>query len=119
MTLRHAAALALVVWYLVYPVRYVDYLAYPYKPNRDPDALTQSCVGDFTGHISCVCDNNGALLAPQRWQNCRLAIDGKVVPDKWKKIKRFDNARDCETELATHGVSAQCMASDDPRLKQK
>jgi hypothetical protein len=43
----------------------------------------------------------------------------KFVPDKWRTIKRFDTERDCETELATHGVSAECMASDDPRLKEK
>ena len=115
MTPRHAAALALVGWYLVYPFQNVQVggprqVQEAMRPLLRPDQT--ECV-DRPPKLKCVCDSNA-----DKWQPCHQYIDGKIA-DRWRKIKRFDTERDCEKELATHGLSAKCIASDDPRLKGK
>jgi hypothetical protein len=88
---RHAAALALVGWYLMAPA------AYPAK--------------------------NGMW----RW-------DAAAPLSRWKLVKSFDSAVQCEAELLERQRGAkmenkasvrnfvesfQCIASDDPRLREK
>ena len=87
MKLRHAAALALVGWYLMVP--------------------------------------------PQRVQDAHVTFSANTPLREWKVIQPFDKATDCDKELKRRimdcgkcpldklWLSAQCIASDDPRLKEK
>jgi len=91
MKLRHAAVLALIGWYLMVP------------PLRS------------TGSSEC--------------------YDAKVPISQWQRIKAFDTAEQCKVAskksafahkqhgldcgLASAWLDAQCIATDDPRLKPK
>jgi hypothetical protein len=103
---RHTAALALLVWYLVYPTN-------PPAPYS---------------HDIC-CDNE--VTPPEHWcwegdTNCLKVLNGLGITNtnplwkkhEWKVMRRFDTERGCKTELETHGLSAKCVSSDDPRLKE-
>jgi hypothetical protein len=105
---RHAAALALVGWYLVYPTN-------PPAPYS----------GDFC------CQNEVTLPEQEYWcwksdANCLKVLKGLGITNtnplwkknEWKVMRRFDTERGCKIELETHGLSAKCMSSDDPRLKE-
>jgi hypothetical protein len=84
---RHAAALALVGWYLMTPP------SFPRRANEEP-----------------------------------VRDDGAPV-SQWKHISSWDTAKACNAELerlsdspipliGQIGISAKCIASDDPRLKE-
>jgi hypothetical protein len=98
MKLRHAAALALVGWYLIYPT---------------------NSPAPYSGNIFCHNE------APEYWcyetlKNLGIANTSSLwKKNEWKVMKRFVTERECKTELETHGLSAKCMASDDPRLRKK
>jgi hypothetical protein len=87
MNLGHAAALALVGWYLMIP--------------------------------------------PKHIKNLRPTVSAHAPLCEWTVIQPFDKATDCDQELKRRimdcgncpldelWLSAQCIASDDPRLKEK
>jgi len=87
MNTRHAAALALVGWYLMVP---------PLFPHSKSP----------------------------------FARDDSLPLSRWKLINSFDTAAECKTEehrlmdspvktASAIGAAAQCIATDDPRLKEK
>jgi len=95
MNLRHAAALALVGWYLM-------------VPPLDSANMTQV--------------NAGALLS--EWHSMK-SYSSKKDCEKERDEKRAAGARGLHSPSQTKRVmatalsSAQCVASDDPRLKEK
>jgi hypothetical protein len=143
MNLRHAAPLTLVVWYLVYPgprFNGVWYTMGNLAETREPEPAlmgicsetreTLNCESPFPhpGQVTCI--HHGGKLdcqSPPGGQTVTCTLSGRQLDcqsqsgfqnlfETWRKIKRYDNERDCKTELETHGLSAKCMASDDPRL---
>jgi hypothetical protein len=91
---RHAAALASIVWYLMMPP-----LADEHNPEPWSAPLSQwLTVGEF-GSID----------------TCRSALDEKT-------IAAGDSAEENDDEAATANrriLKARCIASDDPRLKER
>jgi hypothetical protein len=91
---RHAAALALVGWYLM-------------VPPLDPANMTQV--------------DTGAPLS--KWHPMK-SYSSKVECDKWRDDERatgtrgLNSASQTKRVIATAMSSAQCIASDDPRLKE-
>jgi hypothetical protein len=96
-TARHAAALALVGWYLMMPPVKQDCSQWPDQP-------------------------------------CSVHVDMTAPLSKWQHRLVFDSAQECQERLATMNSpsdgnssmdnflavmnrNAQCVASDDPRLK--
>jgi hypothetical protein len=139
--LRHAAAL--VVWYLVYPgpqFNGVWYTIGHLGETREPEpgvmgmcsetGETLNCESPFPdpGEVTCIhhlgtfdcqsppggqtvnCTPNGQEL------DCQSQSGFQDENEMRRKINRFNNGSECEIELATHGLSEKCMASDDPRL---
>lgn len=107
MNLHHAAALALVGWYLMVP----------------PTLAETSCSGIFS--------------TLDRWMNkaahdkaCEdqsKIVNSKAPISEWHEFMFFESLAECEA-LRQRGsalrpsdplFSAQCIASDDPRVKQK
>ncbi|HTR26336.1 MAG TPA: hypothetical protein VMI10_20355 [Terriglobales bacterium] len=106
MTLRHAAALALVGWYLIVP---------PSTRRTVPNPVD-----------------------PAHPWHVRTPVDETRPLSEWQKIGQFDSEHDCHRALkrlvyegeepghtqATNPRkpvwgTAQCIATDDPRLKEK
>jgi len=102
MKLRHAAALALVGWYLMLPpVRSTS----PLSPATKMAATRSDCY------------------------------DANAPISRWQTIEAFDTAEQCKAAssksawshrqhgldcgLASAWLDAQCIATDDPRLKGK
>lgn len=52
-----------------------------------------------------------------------VSSDGRIQKDAplsdWYIFSSFDTKEACEKERQVSGVSAICVASDDPRLKEK
>jgi hypothetical protein len=102
---RHAAALALVGWYLLVP---------PQTPVKG-------------GHIYDE-DKNGNLVnersAPPELLRGATMVHPEAPLAEWAQAGAFDTATACEVarfKLGTSGMRdlAKCIASDDPRLKGK
>ena len=92
MTLRHAAAFALVGWYLLVPPHL--FAATPPPPSEWP--------------VYEVYDS------AERCEERRLAISGGMLEDAPADfVERFGNAFMYVFE------QARCIATDDPRLKEK
>jgi len=94
MTLRHAAALALMGWYMM-----------------TPQVLIKNGVVQF--------DING-----------NVELDTAKPLSKWIQVKAFDSAEQCEQDQESEieaekgqtpslGQASLCVATDDPRLKEK
>ena len=134
----HAAALALVAWYLVYPADYqcigfgcsaVLLRDYPEERatvrqkliNQREEVLVELSQLSPNDPSRKALEARAATITKELTQLDQGILDSLRGPtanrQQWRKIKRFDTARDCEKELATHGTTAQCIASDDPRLK--
>ena len=92
MKLRHAAALALVVWYLLTP---------PLHP----------CDGDPP-----------CTYFETKPSSVHLDFNLKVPLRRWRKVGTFATQKECEAGRRAsppmRGL-AQCFATDDPRLKEK
>jgi hypothetical protein len=98
---RHAAALALVGWYLMVP------------PTM--------------GETRWICGKDSSIAALARqwldWgEGCstynQVAAPGAPL-SQWHRVNRFDTVAECERGRLqlSRGKWAQCIASDDPRLK--
>jgi hypothetical protein len=52
-----------------------------------------------------------------------VASDGRIQKDAplshWYIFSSFETKEECEKERRVSGVSALCIASDDPRMKKK
>jgi hypothetical protein len=118
MKLRHAAALALVGWYLMIP---------PALPNGQPNLgapLSQwGQGGDFDTAAACHKAYGDRLaLAKKALGEVARAID--LMPESTKNSKKPLSQldpdlykADLEISLfALHSAAARCIASDDPRL---
>jgi hypothetical protein len=116
MTSRHAAALALVGWYLLTP------------KIRNPKTYTftgQAIVGD---HLTL--SQWGINSAFDNAKDCEMAR-GKMWKDSREMRQKFETeaGREVLAERPDHGAEvkgiaesyrdALCVASDDPRLKEK
>src|SRR5580700_5233337 len=111
MNSRHAAALALVGWYLMTP---------PLGPTKCSSA-DPGHANEWAGPLSVQCQAKIESQAPLRqW---------KRVPDSQEFEHKADCERaisnDCHREIEPDGTSsledelcnAECIATDDPRLK--
>jgi hypothetical protein len=97
MNLRHAAALALVGWYLMYP---------PTTPRPDHRNLTDAPLAEWKSGKS--------FDTAKECEAARLRVkkSAKELEDATVGDAVFHN-------LAENIASAQCIDSDDPRLKEK
>jgi hypothetical protein len=102
---RHAAALALVGWYLMMP---------PHGPTKcsNPNPLGWSESGNVV--------------------QCQARIESQAPFRQWKRVpdsQEFEHKMDCERAISNDCASslqgdlciakAECIATDDPRLKEK
>jgi hypothetical protein len=90
MNLRHSAALALVVWYLMIP------------PNLAKTSC--SCAGGFQGRIF-----DAWIGSNKRMDNCT----------RWGKIADFDTAFSQWSPIGTFDTSEQCEAQRAKNLVQE
>jgi hypothetical protein len=98
---RHAAALALVGWYLMSP----------------PQAIVKF---DMAG----VSAKNAETEVPKRVKEYSQLVDALPL-SFWKTRDFFDTAQECKHQKVADGVKydnpefvfEKCVASDDPRLK--
>jgi len=114
---RHAAALALVGWYLMVP---------------PPHTVLQG-VGEGAPLIARPAGEEGPSIVQEEVE----VPNPKAPLSQWSKEASFDTAKECEAKrkanrrayagfyrglrdyALTAAVSAQCVATDDPRLKEK
>ena len=94
MKLRHAAALALVGWYLMMPP-----MASDLRPDEAAPLATWGLVESFDSA-----------------QACKRALH-KYSDEAIKKVQ--GGSESSTTNSARFVVAEECIASDDPRLKQK
>jgi hypothetical protein len=95
MKLRHAAALALVGWYLIVPRYDLDGLVLDHAPLS-----TWKIYNQYDSSAQC------EEIRQQIWRAAQDAID--------EHEKRADTEG---LSQATVALSARCIAADDPRLK--
>jgi hypothetical protein len=93
MNLRHAVALALVVWYLMLPPAHMHHGMLAFRQNAPFTRWTRG--GRF--------DNEAA---------CR-----DVIASVSKMRGPFENGQ--QAYVAAQTAAGRCVASDDPRLKEK
>ncbi len=96
MNLRHTAAFALVGWYLIVP------------PNVDkPDAplSTWNTIKVFDTAVEC-------RDARSKWE-----IDSVDIVEQ--NVKRYGHLQEDDKRQLAQGHAARCIATDDPRLKNK
>jgi len=100
MNLRHAAALALVGWYLMTPLAQKSV-----KSEASAPISTWTIILSYDTAAACESDRARDLKAEmnQRFKEVCAAIG-------------IDNFR-CKVAMA--GATEQCIATDDPRLKEK
>ena len=110
MNLRHAAALALVDWYLITPpvCRSNDCI----KPLVDPDAPLWQWIRAgkrFDSIDDCELARQGVAKKAQREEEDELerAAEQDANPEE-QAVAKFEGAR-----------SMRCVSTDDPRLKEK
>jgi hypothetical protein len=106
MTLRHAAALALVGWYLMMP---------PINPSTDNerlDAPVSEWVIDSSYDSAQECQQ--AIHTLQRSLMPPRGASAESVRSQAAKAGQHARATDYERAIA-----AICIATDDPRLKEK
>jgi hypothetical protein len=70
------------------------------------------------------------MLPPHHVRNLRVTVSADAPLREWKILKPFDKAVDCDHELTQRimdcgncpldslWLSAQCVATDDPRLEE-
>ncbi|MGA9725586.1 MAG: hypothetical protein WBQ86_24225 [Candidatus Binatus sp.] len=99
---RHAAALALVVWYLMVP---------PDQPN----------LGDTVQWVSRAPIRDWEII--QRFDATSACEKRKheIISDAIHAIKDDAKAKDADAVLSDYAISnnATCVSRDDPRLKEK
>jgi hypothetical protein len=104
-TARHAAALALVGWYLMLP---------PFKPDKTPDPTKPLAQWDIFKGFDSAADCETFRESPNfKTESCWFASDpktGDFVPWNGKDINFGPRLRICD---------GRCVSTDDPRLKGK
>jgi len=104
--LRHAAALALVGWYLMVP----------------PTRCCSSAKGDPNYDILCGAE---ALEGPTGIITSQCGADISASLDQWVLKGSYDTARECDAaaphvtakDSLGNSIPGRCVATDDPRLK--
>jgi hypothetical protein len=114
MNLRHTAALALVGWFLAGP-----------SPVRPPEDGGESRGFCSSAHSAVFCWDT----PPQEPETVSLPDLRRTNPEKWKWVvfRGFHTKSACEKERAKERAfekwallaPTKCIASDDPRLKEK
>jgi hypothetical protein len=118
MTPRHAAALALVGWYLMRP---------PGPNNGAPDfraPLSQwTYSGSFDSAKDCQRERDSRIdLGVKTIHDIRETVDGLTRQQAVLGKDRLQTLREDAGEAQTFWLqytASQCIATDDPRLKQK
>jgi hypothetical protein len=106
MNLRHAAAFAMVGWYLIVPPN----STVPHSIDSTAPVSRWTIITKFAGGDSC----KQALTELQNKNGDPANLDATG------KLRRFKRRQSADPELGRARVSnAACIASDDPRLKQK
>lgn len=114
---RHAAALALVGWYLMVPPSIAE--------------TSWGCAGGVTDWLL------GAWIGDAKHRdNCTKLMeiaDSNAPLSKWLRLDAFDTIKECDAErrenlargrdngsrATSPPMQPECVASDDPRLKEK
>lgn len=127
MNLRHAAALAVVGWYLMVPPPSVDPSTRlpTTKPNLDAPLKYWEKFQDFDSAQDC---DSARLNAPANNRYLRERFKTSQTPQQREQLER-------ELEMKNHWQKgflsawgryeeirpdfAECFATDDPRLKEK
>ena len=106
MNLRHAAALALVGWYLMVPP---DFTGRPHAIDSAAPISRWTIVTSFNS--ADICKKALTELQNKNGDPANLDATGK--------LRRFQRRQPPDPELARARVdNAACIASDDPRLKE-
>jgi hypothetical protein len=93
MTPRHAAALALVGWYLICP------------PRHSPCRWAVKMLREALGRPG-ICE--------------KYAYDYGAPLSEWVPYEQHDTAGQCKQSIGTASeIACKCIAADDPRLKKK
>jgi hypothetical protein len=88
---RHAAALALVVWYVICP------------PRRSPCGWAVRTLGEALGRPG-TCE--------------KYAYDYEAPVIEWVRYEQYGTEAECNHGIgSTSEVTCKCIASDDPLLK--
>jgi hypothetical protein len=113
MNIRHAAALALVGWYLMLP------------PLRDKAVHTEAPLaqwqnyGNFDTAVECLLTKT-AMQKEERDPTLRTEMKAKALEQGKLDSKELDQQVAFAITLAIAGSdAAQCVSTDDPRLKGK
>ena len=114
---RHAAALALVGWYLISPPVFENKKTGDEKILREAPLAHWDVRDSFDTAAECRRlrdDNSAAALKRSKKEDAQ--IDAQVDAEmKWEKgATRKATQTDVSVEMM-----AKCIASDDPRLKEK
>ena len=91
--MRHAAALALVVWYLICP------------PLRSPCGWAVKTLREAPGSPGA-CEKYG--------------YDYSAPVSEWVQYEQYDTTVECKQSIGnTSEMTCRCIAADGPRLKEK
>jgi hypothetical protein len=116
MNLRHAAALALVGWYLMVPPA----MGPPKNwSNPVPPMARWVVAGEFDSPAPCkLARDKMSNTAHQQFQDLRHEFlhgrqdSGELIDEFYEKYSR-------QLDLLAGKLDAQCIATDDPLLKEK
>jgi beta-glucosidase-like glycosyl hydrolase len=127
---RHAVALALVGWYLLTPIPQIDPATH--LPTGDADLSVpfrywtnwgifdsaKKCEAEIQRQIHLNLQNDAKLWSRQSDQEKEAIWEGmdkaEKLPKGWNHALHGSNGFG-----ATSALNARCVATDDPRLKEK
>jgi hypothetical protein len=98
MKLRHAAALVLCGWYLMMPPA----LPSPLRPHSAASLSTWGLVGSFDSA-----------------EACQRALSKKLDEEEDRFQSEYPHPSEFEKFALAERAQSECVATDDPRLKEK
>jgi hypothetical protein len=113
MNLRHAAALALVGWYLMIPP--IDYTG----THRTPAISLWATLKVFDTAVECSAALKDVQDKAEKQIDERLDAWRGNRPKTEETINEFFNKKWTTVMTEASAQNARCIATDDPRLKEK
>ena len=112
MNLRHAAALALVGWYLMMPP---DNWTLCSKSVADCEAISDAPLGRW--------NTTQSFDSANQCEQARSVWEGRGTKDfnaaKFNSYETLTTSRSTRLMLDQGRIAARCVSTDDPRLKEK
>jgi hypothetical protein len=108
MNLRHAAALALVGWYLMLPPASSE----THYPIGNAPMWQWEVIGSFDSAAECTRAKSAREASNRaKWE--------RISPEPHNPFRPYSGVQELAREIYLKEIATACIATDDPRLKGK